>query len=317
MSSGIHISLSAEPILNIGSFVVTNAMLTSVIVSAGIIGFAFLANRSLHKHVDKDKPTGLANVAELIVESFLHFCQMITGDVAKAHLFLPIIASFFIFIILNNWSGLVPGVGSIMVPVAEPPTEAKVSLISTAQASTPTQVQEEILAAEHSQPAQTDPLTEITEPSSELPGAAGAEAVTHGEGGQKFTPLFRAATADLNTTLALGIFTIVLVQYYGFRYLHWGYLKKYFNFSSPILFFVGILEIVSEFAKIISFGFRLFGNIFAGEVLIAVLLYLTKVIIPLPFYGLEIFVGMMQALVFSMLSLVFYNMATQSHEEHA
>ena len=82
------------------------------------------------------------------------------------------------------------------------------------------------------------------------------------------------------------------------------------------MFFVGILELISEFAKIISFAFRLFGNIFAGEVLLVVMAFLFPVILPMPFYGLELFVGFIQALVFSMLTLVFFNMATISHEEH-
>lgn len=79
------------------------------------------------------------------------------------------------------------------------------------------------------------------------------------------------------------------------------------------MFFVGILEFVSELSKILSFAFRLFGNIFAGEVLIAVITFLIPVILPIPFIGLEIFVGFIQALVFAMLSLVFFTMATETH----
>jgi F-type H+-transporting ATPase subunit a len=107
-----------------------------------------------------------------------------------------------------------------------------------------------------------------------------------------------------------------MVQFYGVQFLHLAYFAKYFNFSSPIMFFVGILELISEFAKIISFAFRLFGNVFAGEVLISVIMYLAGLGVPIPFYGLEVFVGFVQALVFSMLSLVFFNMATQGHSEH-
>ncbi len=79
------------------------------------------------------------------------------------------------------------------------------------------------------------------------------------------------------------------------------------------MFFVGILELMGEFTKIVSFAFRLFGNIFAGEVLLVVISFLTKVVAPMPFYGLELFVGFVQALVFAMLSLVFFNMATEGH----
>ena len=143
----------------------------------------------------------------------------------------------------------------------------------------------------------------------------GAEAAAEGHGGG-FFPLFRAGSSDLSFTLALALCTVIYVQYMGFRHLKLGYLKKYINLSGPIQCFVGLLEIVSELAKVISFSFRLFGNIFAGEVLLVVMLFLAPYIIPIPFYGLEIFVGLVQALVFTMLTLVFLNGATIGHEEH-
>ncbi|MBI4433908.1 F0F1 ATP synthase subunit A, partial [Candidatus Uhrbacteria bacterium] len=90
---------------------------------------------------------------------------------------------------------------------------------------------------------------------------------------------------------------------------------KFFNFSSPIMGFVGILELISEFAKVISFSFRLFGNIFAGEVLLLVVTTLAPYVVPIPFLFLEFFVGFVQALVFSMLTLVNLQMATE-HSEH-
>ena len=86
-------------------------------------------------------------------------------------------------------------------------------------------------------------------------------------------------------------------------------------FKNPILTFVGLLELIGELAKIISFAFRLFGNIFAGEVLLIVTSFLVPFVVPTPFYGLELFVGFIQALVFSMLTLVFLNLAT-THAEH-
>lgn len=135
------------------------------------------------------------------------------------------------------------------------------------------------------------------------------------EGHSESIPLLRGATADLNTTLALAVISFFFIQYYGFSKLKLGYLKKFFNFKSPIDFFTGILELISEFTKIISFSFRLFGNIFAGEVLLAVVIGLVPVIAPLPFVGLEIFVGFIQALVFAMLTLVFIQMATLDHSE--
>ena len=136
-----------------------------------------------------------------------------------------------------------------------------------------------------------------------------------------FIPIFRGGNADLNTTLALAILTMTLVQFFGiFAIGLWKYAGKFINFKEgPIGFFVGILEIIGEFSRIISFSFRLFGNIFAGEVLLAVITWLLPYVGPIPFYGLEIFVGFIQALVFSLLTLVFVNMATMTHggpEEH-
>jgi F-type H+-transporting ATPase subunit a len=95
-------------------------------------------------------------------------------------------------------------------------------------------------------------------------------------------------------------------------------LSVFFNFKGPIDFFVGILELVSEFAKIISLSFRLFGNVFAGEVLLAIMAYLAPYLIPLPFMFLEIFVGFIQAFIFGMLITVFVGMslATHGEEEH-
>ncbi|OGY71728.1 MAG: ATP synthase F0 subunit A, partial [Candidatus Jacksonbacteria bacterium RIFCSPHIGHO2_02_FULL_44_25] len=129
----------------------------------------------------------------------------------------------------------------------------------------------------------------------------------------EFVPLFRPGSADLNTTLALSLISVIIIQIIGFRTLGAGYAKKFFNFSNPMNFFVGILELISEFAKIISFSFRLFGNVFAGEVLLTVMLMLVPYFVPLPFYGLEIFVAFIQAFVFAMLTLVFIKIAMTSH----
>jgi F-type H+-transporting ATPase subunit a len=108
-----------------------------------------------------------------------------------------------------------------------------------------------------------------------------------------------------------------MVQVYGVKYLGFKYFKKFFDFSNPINFFVGILELISDFSKIISFTFRLFGNIIAGEILLLVMAMIVPVLGPTPFIALEIFVGFIQALVFMMLASVFINMATLGHgDEH-
>ncbi len=125
----------------------------------------------------------------------------------------------------------------------------------------------------------------------------------------------RSPSSDLNFTLAIAISSVLGIQIFGIVSIgFFKYFKKFINFSSPINFFVGILEIVSEAAKIISFSFRLFGNIFAGEVLLLVMYFLVPYFAPLPFLFLELFVGFVQALVFSMLTLVFLKIATMENE---
>jgi F-type H+-transporting ATPase subunit a len=244
--SALHISISAEKVAQLGPLVVSNSLLTSVVATTLILAFCYSANQAMRKNAY----SRFQMLVELIIESLFTLCRDIAGTAKKAKEFAPIIITFFLFIIMNNWLGLIPGVGTIG---------------------------------------------------------------TRASG--EFVPFFRAGTADLNTTLALALISVVLTQYYGFKHLKAGYLKKYLNFSSPIMFFVGLLETVLEFAKIMSFAFRLFGNIFAGEVLLAVMMFLVPLIVPMPFYGLELFVGFIQALVFSMLSLVFFNLATMGHEE--
>lgn len=144
-------------------------------------------------------------------------------------------------------------------------------------------------------------------------GTVGLFREVHNE--EIFVPLLRGATADLNTTVALALFAMVAIQYFGFKTSGMHYGKRFFNFTNPIHFFLGILELVSEFSKIVSFAFRLFGNIFAGEVLLAVMAFLMPFVVPLPFLTMELFVGFIQALVFSMLTAVFLTVAV-SHGEH-
>ena len=138
------------------------------------------------------------------------------------------------------------------------------------------------------------------------------------EGKETLIPFVRSSSADLNVTLAIALVSFFAVQFFGILILgvkHYG--KKFFvaPWQKPYFVgtFVGLLEFISEFAKIISFSFRLFGNIFAGEVLLTVILFLVPYVIPLPFLFLEIFVGFIQALVFSSLTLVFLKMAITEH----
>lgn len=130
-------------------------------------------------------------------------------------------------------------------------------------------------------------------------------------------PVFRSMNADVNMTLTVALISMLSVQYFGMRELGiFSYIGKFIIAPWKDFFgsFVGILEIVSELSKVISFTFRLFGNIFAGEVLLVVVSFLVPFIAPMPFFGLELFVGFIQALVFAMLTLVFLKMGITGHD---
>lgn len=300
MASGLHVSISAETLGEIAGIPFTNSMFTGSIVTLLLLLFIIIFASS----TKKSKPTGLQNFVETIIEALYNLTKDIAGE-KKARVFFPLVATSFIFILLNNWSGLLPGVGTI--GITHDSQEFHVESIASPTFAMDHGVSGQEAVTTHSK-STTDPELHQTETT-----PSHSSESNH----VKFIPLFRAATADLNTTLALAIVSVFLTQFYGFKFLGLSYLKKFFNFTQgPIFTFVGILELISEFAKIISFAFRLFGNIFAGEVLLAVISYLIPIFAPLPFLGLEIFVGAVQALVFAMLTLVFTNMATISHDDH-
>lgn len=246
----IHVSISAEPIFHLGSFPITNAMLTGVVVSALLVGFAYWF--STHLNAKGKRVSTIQNTLELIVEGFYNLMISIAGE-RKARSFFPVISTLFLYILLSNWIGLLPGVGTIGI-------------------------------------------------------------ISKHQGEELFAPLVRPPTADLNSTLGLALFSVVGAQVVGVRFLGIGYFSRFFNFRNPGKFVLGLLEFTSELSRIISFAFRLFGNIFAGEVLLSVSLALLPFLAPLPFLGLEVFVGVIQALVFAVLTLVFWNMASLSHE---
>lgn len=244
-----HIEIAAEKLFFVFGFPVTNTLITSWVVMGVLIGGAFLISR----HVEL-VPHGLQNLFESFCERFLNLMASIFGSREKAEQYFPLIATVFLFILISNWLGIFPGVGSVG-------------------------------------------LYEMV------------------DGKKLLVPIFRSAASDLNVTLALATVMVFLIHISGMAALGVrAHLGKFFSFRGPIEFFVGILELVSEFAKIISFSFRLFGNIFAGEVLLIVTGFLAPFVAPLPFLMLEIFVGFVQALVFAMLSMVFISIAITRHE---
>jgi F-type H+-transporting ATPase subunit a len=211
---------------------------------------------------------------EGVGEAMLDFVEGVGNE--HTRLFFPLVGTFFLFITVSNWCGILPGFGSIGVWV------------------------------EH-----------------------------HHE--MELVPFFRSANAHLSTTLALAIVSVAATQYYGFKVLGTSFMGRYINFraSSPkpdpetgpegfrgtiakVAYyveigangFVGILETILEVIKVLPFSFRLFGNIVAGEVLLFVVSFLFAYVFPVIFFGLELFVGVIQALIFAMLTLVFMSVAT-------
>ncbi len=276
-----HVALSGEPLMPGGWF--SNTLLTTLIVDIVILVLAYLAGSNM-----KLVPTGLQNAMEALIEYLFNLAESVAGH--RATTFFPWVATIFLFVLVSNYFGMLPGVGSIGFYHIE----------------------------EHA----SAPLT------GQLAMADGklllAEEGEEGHG-PHFVPLFRSPSADLNVTFALAIATMVMVQVHGVRALGASYFRKFWNpsgqgFMKGINIFVGILEAVSEVSRILSFAFRLFGNIFAGEVVLATIAFLVTFLVPIPFYALEILVGAVQALVFAMLALVFFTMATISHghdEQHA
>jgi len=133
--------------------------------------------------------------------------------------------------------------------------------------------------------------------------------------GEEFVPLLRASTTDLNTTLALTIISVIVIEVAGIMGVgFFRYAGKFINFGSPVKFIVGIIELISELARLITFSFRLFGNIFAGEVLIAIVAFFVPYVLPAPFMLFELFVGAVQGIIFGLLTLFFIKLAVTPPE---
>jgi F-type H+-transporting ATPase subunit a len=269
--------LASEVVFHLGALPVTNTMVNSFIALILFAIFALFLNLGMKKYYAKDQaPSGLVNFFESILEVILGYIDNVTHDRKKTLKFLPIVGSLFLFILISNWMGLIPGTGSIFRWISE-----------------------------------NGHLTAV--------------------------PLFRPADTDLNMTLAMAVFAVIGAHLIGiFTIGFFKYVNKFIKFgdlyhaiktlkpinilTAVIEFFVGLIEVFSEIAKMVSLSLRLFGNIFAGEVLLTVLAGLIggygAYVIPLPFEGLELLVGLIQAIVFSMLTLVYLTMATTEPHAH-
>lgn len=265
-------TLYAEPVFHIGHFTVTNSLLNSWLAVFIIIILAVIVRRKI-EHV----PGKFQGYMETILDGALNLADSVTGSREKSLKFMPLVFPLFIFILLNNWLGLLPGIGSVGFFAFE-------------------------------------------------------------EGHQIFVPFLRGGTADLNMTLALAIMAVVATHIFGVILTGWwSHVNRFVGLNlilemprkffkekeytvllvNPIKFFVGIIEFISELAKVASLSFRLFGNVFAGEVLLGAMAAIFAFILPIPFMFLEVIVGIIQALIFAMLTLVFLTVMTTSHsEEH-
>ena len=240
---GLHISLAAEPLFHIGPITITNTIFTAWIVMALLVITSFVATRKMQV-----VPSGLQNFGEAIVEMLYDIVESVLG--ARARIVFPIIATFFIYIVVANWMGLLPGFNSL--------------------------------------------------------GVWGDD----GKGHEIFIPIFRAANSDLNMTIGMALIAFILIHAGGIIvHKPLGYLK---HLAGPLPILILINVAIESFVPV-SLSVRLFGNIFAGEVL---LLVMRMPVVGAAFMVLEVLFGLIQALIFTMLSLIFLGLAMSGEHEH-
>jgi F-type H+-transporting ATPase subunit a len=238
--SGIEVVLKAEHLFDLFGLPVTNSLLMTWIVVAGLIVFALVFRSKLALI-----PGKFQALVEWLFEGVLNYMTETLENEKLARKFFPLIMTVFLFILVANELAFIPGVGSVLFNSSE--------------------------------------------------GAV---------------PLLRAPAADLNMTLALAIIAFLAIEITGVAALgFFKYAGKYVNFSSPVNFAVGLIELLSNVGRLISFSFRLFGNVFAGEVMILVAGFFVAYFLPVPLMAFEVFVGFIQAVVFSMLILFFIKLA--------
>ena len=225
-------------------------------------------------------PRGLQNAMEVIIEFLLNLAENITGR-KNARKFFPLAATFFFFILVSNLLDVIPGVDSIGSIKPE-----------------------------------------------ELPKGAHASIFLWGDASNAIIPWIRPATTDLNLTISMALVAVITAQCVGFatlgfkeHTLKYVNLRSLFKFSLTgfIEFFVGLLEIISEISRILSLAFRLFGNIFAGSIVLAVFAFLLPAVANVVFIPFELFVAAVQAFVFALLTLIYLQLAVTGHghgDEH-
>lgn len=301
--------LSETPLFGIPGLYMTNTFVGLIGADIVVLLLAFGVYRGVKS--GKMVLTGIPGAIEALMEMLHGITESTAGKWTK--LIFPWFATITLLVLSANWLGLVPGVETIGF-IHEGHGEYAVRPLFNIGGLEVKTIWDESAKAE----ADAVHVEEVA--------ATTEEAAAEGEEqhGAAVVPFFRPASTDLNFTFALAIVAVIAVQYAGFRSQGSAYLTKFWNvkhfFSKPIFGFidwgVGLLEIVSEISKILSFAFRLFGNLFAGAVLIFVMGSLVPIFAPAMFYMLEFFVGLIQAIVFGMLTMTFMAQATQGHGDH-
>lgn len=303
-----HITLAPEKLAVLGPLPLTNTMVALLVSEVILIVAAFLATRRMQV-----VPSGLQNFFEAVIEFWDNQSQQLVGP-ELARRWLPLVATVFLVIWFSNYLHFIPGFDSVGM-LCEPGHCPGEYTAEAAEHLTEATVIEDhgvkhVTFDVHWTGGQEGSGVGLIEGESEH-GEDG-----DGHGGLVFVPFLRVAASDLNFTIALALIAFVAVEVVGFR--RWGprYLTKFFHVDfrhgigmGLLNMFVGLIELISELARIVSFAFRLFGNIFAGAVLMLVFMFLVPFILVVPIFGLELFVGVIQAFVFAILILAFITLA--------
>ena len=303
-----HIELKAEPVsVNpiVGDFKITNTMVTAWITIIFLGAVSLLVRRRI-----KEVPGRLQGLVEAIIEFFLNLAESVAGR-DRARRFFPLVMTIFLFIVTSNWLGILPGFGTIgrFEPASEIVHHEEQAAEKAGKELDRSRVKLHVFEGEGA--IAVLPFGSVRNQTT----AAELSAVGEGKRAGRLVPFLRSANTNINTPLAIALVAMAMVHWWGLSILGvFGHLGKYLNFrEGPIGLFVGLLEGISEIARIISFTFRLFGNIFAGEVLLVAMAFLVPLVGLVPFLGLELFVGLIQAFIFAMLTLVFAATATVGH----
>jgi len=313
-----HIAIKPETLTSIGPFDLTNTVLTSWIVVLTIIIIVYFGTRR------RDLvPRGFQNVFEAAIEAFYGLVVSVAGE-KNGRRFFPVVATIFFFVLASNWLSLLPVFNSIgLVKEQEHGfvmEKAEVGSLSVGYVSLSSPSDLRLTGGGTIDEDDADAHEKF------------AEAKEDGKLVGELLPLFRGPNTDINTPLALAIVSAIAVESWGIASLGLGYGKKFFNFGlffrglfrlnvgqmlqGVLDAFVGIIELISELARLVSFTFRLFGNMFAGEVVILIFTFLTPLVVGVVFYGLELFIGVVQAFIFALLTLVFGALAVAEHASH-